>query len=336
MHHRVTMQDIADALGISKVSVSKALNDLPGTSRALKSRILKKAFELGYQGTATRSVRTPPYHLCIVVSERFHFDNEQFYSKVNMHLMQACTRKNISLHLHVVRRDEGTARMLLATMRPNAYDGVFVSGEIGEENLQAVLKLSVPVIAVDFYREGFPMDSIIIDNFYAGFMAANYLLRCGHVQIGFLGDHRSTSSVSDRFFGYLKALTLAGLELNRKWHIKENYEGNIFTHRFTLPDPLPTSFVCHCDSAAYSLMFMLKGKGILVPARVSLIAFDNTDVSRSSDPKITTIDIDKRALAEKALEQMLWRLTNHSAPFQRIELNTRLIERQTVKTLPRK
>jgi LacI family transcriptional regulator len=80
-------------------------------------------------------------------------------------------------------------------------------------------------------------------------------------------------------------------------------------------------------------MLLLRGHGIAVPEQVSLIAFDNTDISQKSDPLITTIDIRKKEIAEKAFEHMLWRIEHPSAEIQRVEINTSLIERQTVRSI---
>jgi LacI family transcriptional regulator len=330
---RVTMQDIADQLGISKVSVSKALAGQPGTSRALRERILKKAFELGYRGKPRAVLQSPPFNFCIVAAERFFFENEQFYTKLYLHLHQACTAQKLNLHLHVIHKTAESPRAFAASLAHGRYDGIFISGEIDEPYLEQLLGLRAPLVAMDFYRQNLPIDTIMVDNFIAGFTATTHLIERGHTRIGFLGDHRSTSSISDRYFGYLKALTLSKLPFHKRWHINENYEFNMFTHRFTLPKPLPTAFVCHCDSAAYQLMLILRGTGVAVPDGVSLVAFDNSECSRTSSPKITTIDINKREISERALEQMLWRLSHRSAKPQRIELATRLIPRQTVKAL---
>ncbi len=294
---RVTMQDIANEFGVSKVSVSKALANQPGTSRDLRERIQRKAFEMGYRGTARRATALPTFRFSIVVSDRFFFENEQFYTKIYMHLLQACTRRTLDRHLHVVRDAPEGARALGEELEKTRYDGVFITGEIPEAHLARLLRARVPLVAVDFYREHLPVDTIVIDNFLAGFTATDHLIHRGHALIGFLGNHRSTSSVSDRFFGYLKALTLHDLAYRRGWHIAENYEAGVFTHRFTLPRVLPSAFVCHCDSAAYQLMLLLRGRGLRVPRDVSLVAFDNTDASRASNPRISTIDINKREVA---------------------------------------
>jgi LacI family transcriptional regulator len=333
---RVTMQDIADQLAVSKVSVSKALSNQPGTSAALRERILKKAFEMGYRGKPRAVVQSPPFRFSIVVAERFFFENEQFYTRLYMHLLQNCTAQKLSLHLHVIHRTAESARAFGDAMEEGRYDGVFVCGEIDDLYLDRVARLRVPLLAMDFYRDRLPIDTIMVDNFIAGFTATMHLIEHGHSRIGFLGDHRSTSSISDRYFGYLKALTLSDVDFNRRWHIPANFEFNMFTRRFSLPDPLPTAFVCHCDSAACQLLLMLRGAGVRVPEDVSLVAFDNSECSRKSSPRLTTIDINKHELAERALEQMLWRLAHPAAKPQRIELTTRLMPRQSVKTLPRR
>jgi LacI family transcriptional regulator len=325
------MQTIADELGISKVSVSKALNNQPGVSKKLKESIFQKARETGYDMKSRKEGEKKISRLGLLVSDRYYFENEQFYTKIHLFLLQECTRKKIGLYLHVLNHEKAVDEDLLPFLRENSFDGLCLTGWLDDKYLRVLVRQPLPMVAIDFYKVNMPIDSIVIDNYYASFLATNHLIENGHTQIGFLGNHKSTSSVSDRFYGYLKALDQNDLEYREEWHIAENYESGMFTHRFSLPDPLPTSFVCHCDSAAFQLMLLLQGQGIRVPKDVSLIAFDNTDSSIRSNPQITTINIDKKELAIKGLEQLLWRINNTLAEPQRVELNTHLIERQTVK-----
>ena len=71
---------------------------------------------------------------------------------------------------------------------------------------------------------------------------------------------------------------------------------------YSLPETLPTAFLCHCDMAAYQLMLKLQINGISIPDQISLVSFDNTDLSRNCKPQLTTIDINKREIAHKALQ----------------------------------
>lgn len=330
---KVTMQMIAEELGISRVSVSKALNDQFGVGEELKESIINKAREMGYSMPKRADTGKAISDLGLIISDRFFFENEQFYSKICFHLHRLCTQKKISLHLYVIHRKEDTEHTLVNFLDQHTFQGVFLGGEIDDRFFNVLNQFDIPVMAIDFYKLHMSADAIVIDNYYAGFVATSHLIEKGHTNIGFLGNPKSTSSVSDRFYGYLKALNQNDLEYRKEWHIAENYEAGMFTHKFTLPDPLPTSFVCHCDQAAYSLMLLLRGQEVHVPDQISIIAFDNTDISQKSDPQITTIDIGKQEIAEKALEHMLWRIEHPEAEIQKVEIHTRLIERQTVKAL---
>jgi len=94
-----------------------------------------------------------------------------------------------------------------------------------------------------------------------------------------------------------------------------------------LPQDLPTAFVCHCDMAAYYLLATLNQHGLQCPQDVSIISFDNTRLAETCCPPLTSVGIDTKAFARKALE-----LLNHPELCdgnRRIYLPATLIERQS-------
>lgn len=328
----VSMQDIANKLGITKVSVSKALSGQPGISNSLKNRIITVAKEMGYEKNTGKQPDLQVKRLGFLVSKRFFVESDNFYTTIYYYLGKECANRHIQLVLYIISPDDENRLTLPFSLKNDNLDGLFLAGEVSDKYIDNLMKINIPMVAVDFYQPLANIDCIVFDNFYSSYMATLYLIKKGHKKIGFVGNPKYTSSVADRFYGYLKALSQNSISFNNEWHIINNDLSGIYTEAYALPDNLPTAFICHCDMAAHNLILRLRLQGISVPGQVSLISFDNTPLSQKCDPPLTTIDIDIRKLSSKSLQQMLHRIDNALAEPQKISLGTRLIERDSVKT----
>lgn len=327
------MQNIADRLGITKVSVSKALNRQPGISDDLREKIISTARELGYTKTPGKSEQAT-YNLAWISPKRYFLEDESFYTTIYYYINRFCMERGFSVSCFVINDHEETAGILPPQLLTDAFDGVFIAGEFNHDYLKGVYGLRCAKIAIDYYLPGDMTDCIVTDNFNAGLEVTNYLIQRGHREIGFVGNLFSTSSICDRYFGYLKALTLSGLPVNPDWHLENNdaLTGE-YTTDFPLPERLPTAFVCHCDKSAFILMHRLESVGVSVPREVSVISFDNTRLCGILTPKLTSVNIDCKQIAKQSMSQMIFRLENPAAPRRRIYLSGTLVERDSVATI---
>ncbi len=329
----ISMQTIADELDISKVTVYKALNNQPGVSKELKDKIILKGKELGYIKDSGNNIPKLK-KLVYIVPKRYFLENENFYSSIYYYLNNECMDESFELSLFIIDRNSEENAIIPQPVTKSYYDGIFIAGEFCVSYLDALCFLNPPKISIDFYKPHFEIDSIIADNFFSGYYATNYLLEKGHTKVGFLGDPKQTSSISDRFFGYLKALDAYNLSYKKQWHLVNNdSDTGYYKLDIELPSEMPTSFICHCDMAAYFLIQKLNSVGISVPGDISVVSFDNTVLSQENKLSLTTIDISTRDFAFKALKQMKARIKDPLLPYQRIYIHTQLIERSSVKSL---
>lgn len=326
---KVTMQMIADRLGVTKVSVSKALNKQPGVGPELKQRILDTARELGYQGTARRP-QAGPQKLEFIIGKRFFLEDDKFYTVIYYVLAKLCNEQGIRMSLSIVSNADEARLVMPPGLIDSRPDGIFLAGEMSLPYAQALAQSGIPAVSIDFSHPGLPVDAVVNDNFYAAYCATNHLIAHGHRQIGFVGNPAHSASVMDRYLGYLKAMRTAGLEVQDDWMVVNNDQSGNFVVQYDLPDPMPSAFLCHCDKAAYYLVVRLSSAGIAVPRQVSVVSFDNTEIGQACSPALTTVDIDKKAMAQLAFARMLARIGTPDELPVRVVLNTRLIERDSV------
>lgn len=293
-----TMESIAKSLGISKVSVHKALNNLPGVSPALKEKILSAAKNAGYVFKPRSEQPTRTY--CYILRRKYFFAKENFYTAIFYYLDIECKNHNDQLELVLIDNDAE-----LSDKDFEKYSGIFIAGEIGHKNFLELEKIHSihPVVCVDYFSYKYPFHYVFIESFRTSYHAVETLIKMGHTKIGFVGNIDLASTVSDRYFGYLKALMKHGIEPKKEWHINENIE-KMSPSEITVPDNLPSAFFCHCDMAAQQLQLKLAERGLKVPDDVSLVGFDNTELCKELSPQLTSIGVNKLTIAKESYSVM--------------------------------
>lgn len=331
MKKKVAMQDIADKLNISRVSVSKALNGQPGVSEKLRNKVLKTAAEMGYISKTGKEGEGLLFAFVI----RLFKENGDFYNVIYYHLNNLCLKKGHKLLLMAVNDQDGNEETLPEVMLKEDFDGVFLVGQLKRRLFEEATKYYKNVIAVDFYDHYLKTDCILADNFFIGYEATMFLIEHGHRNIGFVGDIFATTSISDRYFGYYKALYMNELESKDEWILcNNNFNTGLYTVDIELPERLPTAFVCHCERAAYYLKLTLEKRGLRVPDDISLIALDKTQVSKTLFTNLTSFAIEQKEFAELALMVMEEKILEpEECEIKRFNVSSRLIDRGSVKQL---
>ncbi len=329
MGNKVRMEDIAARLGISKVSVSKAINNQPGIGDTLREQILQLSLEMGYIKHKETSLK---HSFALVTPKRFFLEDDTFYTTIYYYINNYCTKSDYNLRCFVIDTELETHNELPPQLMTDSYSGIFLCGELSPSYLSKLMDINAVFIAIDFYNADFPMDCVISDNYYMGYEVTNYLIKRGHKRIGFVGNITQTSSICDRYFGYLKALKLNGLTYNDSWQLSNNNPlSGEYIVDIDIPTDIPSAFVCHCDKSAVMLIRTLTQRGINVPDDVSVISFDNASICDFIVPKLTTVQIDRKAIAEQSMSLMLNRLQNPRSALQRYYNGCSIVERDSVK-----
>lgn len=334
MSKAITMQDIANEIGVSKVTVSKALSDKDGVSEELKERIKTLAVEMGYRFNASASsIKSGlSYNVGVIIPERFTGSYNSFYLMMYQQLTREFDNHKYATILHMLTDiDEENLKL------PNSYfdrkvDAFIILGQVSSDYVDLLKGADVPFLFLDFYEEHTEVDSVIADNFYGSYCMTNYLISNNHSRIAFVGSIGATSSIQDRYLGYYKSLIEHGIKLNHHYVIEDRDEAGKFIP-VKLPEDLPTAFVCNCDRMAYNLIEQLADSGIKVPDDVSVVGFDNDIYSTLSKPPITTVDVNVAEMTRTASNMMIDKIKDQNKTFGRVLIKGSNIIRESVKTL---
>lgn len=328
----VTMSDIARELGVSTVSVSKALTGKEGVSASVREAILKKAEEMGYHYTGSKKEPEREHHnIGIIISEHF-ITKDAYYSRLyEKTMMMMADEKQIGL-LEIIKKEAERLLQPPVLMTSGQIEGVIVLGQMSKGYLEMLRAFDLPILYMDFYDEDIREDSVISDSVFGSGILTNYLIKRGHRRIAFVGSVRSTSSIMDRYIGYFRAMLTADLDIEEGWLIEDrNEDGDRIVP--ILPDNMPTAFVCNSDATAFELVKLLQSRGYNVPEDISVVGFDNFIYSEMSTPRITTYGVDTDALAINAIRIMLEKLENREYSVGRVLISGTMVERESVKKI---
>lgn len=323
---KVSMQDIATELGISKMTVSKCFKNSGDISEETKQIILRKADEMGYEYK-----RRVKYRIAVLFSEVYFEPNEKFYNGLYRRLQEQEWENSMKFSLFYVSREDEKNHVINAGVEE--HDGIMLLGQFSRKYVLFLMETGRPVLCLDFRFRGVEADSVVSDSFQASYNLTSYLIEMGHRRIAFVGNLNYTNSVNDRYLGYYKALLEEGIDLASQCRIDDRGEHGIL-ERFLLPEDMPSAFVCNNDHAAYILIRQLKSAGYKVPGEVSVVGFDDVLYSEISDPPVTTVHVNRRFMAEQAVLLMKRRFQQPDARPRTITIDCSIQYRESVAGVP--
>ncbi len=335
-NENVRMADIAKALGVSTVAVSKALRDQKGVSEALRARVKALAEEWGYRSPSqVRQLSGKAgYTIGALISARYLDSNESFYWRLYQEVNAQAMRKESFMLLETLSNEDARLHKLPKLIAEGRVDGLIVIGK-PPGDYAAFLKKSwqKAMVFLDFYDPDAEVDSVISNSFYGAYQLTDYLIRHGHRLIGYVGTLLATDSITDRYFGYRKAILEYNIPMRREWLLDDRDLATGANTELPFPPEMPTAFVCNCDFIAGMLIRVLRKSGYRVPEDVSVTGFDNYLPPGMCDIGITTYSVNLREMAHSAVRMLLRRLDgDKSRPFMQI-IDGQLFVRESVCTL---
>lgn len=326
------MKDIADRLGVSSVTVSKALNDKEGVGEELREKIKSLADEMGYRyNTLAKAMKEGlSYNIGVIIPERFTGIGQSFYLEVYQQISRALEKYGYYGILNILKSEDEEQLILPKLYYERKVDGFIILGQISKGYIEAVQTMDLPKVFLDFYDEHSDIDSIITDNFYGAYELTNYLVKKGHREIAFVGNLYSTSSIQDRFLGYFKSLLEHRIPVNQEYIINDRDKRGKYID-MTLPEKMPTAFVCNCDQVAHNLIQKLKELGKEVPNDCSVVGFDNDIYATITSPQLTTVAVDVEEMAQTSARFIIEKVKNSQKKFGRVSVKGNIVYRESVK-----
>ncbi len=332
----VKMADIAQALGVSTVAVSKALAGQKGVSEELRERIKKTAEEMGYRSPKVlRQVKYKSgFNIGVLICERYVGTSEAFYWKLYQELTAQAMKRDCFVLLELLSEPDMQQLRMPKLVTENKADGLIVIGKPAN-HYAAVLRKSwhLPVLFLDFYEDDLEADAVISNGYFGMYALTNYLYECGHRKIGYIGTLNTTDSITDRYFGFCKSMMVHDLPIKPEWVLDDRDPNTGLDIPISFPENGPTAYVCNCDYEAGRAIRELQQMGIRVPEDVSIVGFDDYMYPGLCDKGITTYSANVQEMSAVAMRMMICRLSGEKGRTGLQVTDGRLVIRDTVRKL---
>jgi LacI family transcriptional regulator len=332
----VTAKALAAELGISIATVSRALNGKPGLSPSLRKKILAEAaIRHTVINPAARMLATSKsenvcfavYHLAGPVSK------DPFYFPILMGLEEETRQVGLQLSISVIGEEDVKDAASWRVISERRADGVILNGPFVPASF--ILKLhsiGIPVVLVDNFNDHLPVDAVVAADRSGASEAAKHVISLGHKKVAILSGPKDWYSNSERCAGFLAAFAGKGLDLPEIFYGEDTtYEtGAKLFKKATKKNP--SAVICVNDALALGAMDTATEMGFDVPRDISFTGFDDIESARTSRIPLTTVSVPREFLG-RAAGRLFWsRIDDPSAPRQRIEIETKLVIRNSTQS----
>lgn len=329
-----TLRDIADRLGVSVATVSRALNDKPGVGTETRQRVLKLAQEIQYRpNLAARSLATSRTQnvLFIVHRRRFSDAKDPFYPYIMQGLEETLTGEGYSVIL--VTLDDSqlnagpTALRVFHEQRPSAI--VMAGPDISSSFILDTVALGICTVLVDNALSDSSLPAVMQDNFEGCRMATNHLIEIhGHEHIALLSGPEWWISSEERTTGYVVEMEAAGLQPSIYLMDDTTIEtGQEAARRALGAQPEITALVAINDAMAIGAMRAAQEMGLTVPEDLAIVGFDNTSWAAYTTPPLTTVSVPMKDMGRLAAQVLLDRINGTPTTVTRTTAAAELIIR---------
>ncbi len=293
-----TLNDIAAKLGISKSTVSKALNNATDVSDEMRKRILETAGELGY---TNKRFQRKEKKLCILIENMECNTPNQFGHDIVLGFKQMAEPEGWQVDVVPVTIDFQKLTPYGVFMMQQDYQASFILGfSLLDPWMQEFRVSRVPTVLYDNYIKENPNIASVGCDSQEGFeLAVKHLMKLGHKKIGLISGPLDSYILKARYNAYINALYKFGLEVNEDY-IGLGYYVAESTRKYIpkLLDGGVTAILFSHDVRAISAITECCDRDIRVPEDISIVGFDDLPMTAYTVPPLTTIRQDRLALGK--------------------------------------
>lgn len=314
MNKKLSINDIANELGVAKSTVSFILNGKAKEKRIsdeLTERVLKFVEEKGYRpNQLAKSLSTGKTKMICLMVEKI---SDYFFSHIAFHLEALAYKNGYKIIYCSTENNPEKTRQLITLLRARYVDGYIITPPIGIElEIRALVNDNLPVVLFDRYLPDVPTDYVGLDNYKGTYDAVEYFVKTPAKKIALVTLASDQTQMIERQAGYLAALKKHRL---KPLILKVSFENDTETTvkecmQFIKDNPGLDSIIFATNYLALSGMKAINELGLSIPKDISVIAFDDHDVFNIYNPSISAIAQPLDEMAKQLFKTLLDKLEN--------------------------
>ena len=317
---RITMQDIAQACGLSRNTVSKVFNDRGAVPEETRRLVLDKARQLGYTQLPAESGQGRS----IALLTQHKLLSHNFGAFFITSFTDQISRAGYTLKMYEISGAEIREKRLPPHLDLEETAGILGIELFDRPYLESVCALGKPTVFVDGYPHAaespINCDFVSMENLASETALVGRMIRSGAKKIGFVGDRNHCNSFYERWVGCCSALREAGLPVREDLSILAEdgeYYGDpawLLRQLEALPE-IPDGFACANDYLALHLMTALKKLGLSIPGDVMVAGFDGSMEASVVTPALATARIPSAEIGRLAASVLAQRIRQPDFPY---------------------
>lgn len=330
----VTLHDIARQLGTSVSTISRALNERPGVSVALRQRIQDAAHASGYQSNRARRPGSQTVGFAVTADHAATAD--PFYPRILWSLEARLA--GAGYHVLLVRLADQAENRLERVVGEGRVDALVVAGpDIDPTHIRLARSLGVPVVLVDNWLQGSGTDAVLSDNRGGMQEVTEHLVKVhGLTRLAYVGGPLRWPSNLDRWLGFRSALEQSSISPLAAAHESATQidSGLAAGRRILAARDRPEAVVAVNDAVALGVMLAAQELGLVVPRDLRVVGYDDIPAAEVARPGLTSVHVDLDALGTMAGQWVLQRLQDPGPPPVRTEVAVHLVVRESCGCIP--
>lgn len=326
---RLTIKEIAKMAGVSTTAVSFVLNDKPGVSDETREHIQQIIDQTGFRPNlnSKKLLFNKSFHACIMINPKASPFEDLFYFEVMRGILNKSREHGYNITIDEPIYD-GTE--LPDAIYTGDTDGMIFIQDISDSLTEKAIASGVPFVVVDNHSLADRVTSINPDYCGAAYAAATYLLELGHRDIAVISSNVVDTFQAQTLLGYTNAMNERGI-VPAPGYLEQsvsNEAGAYEAAKILLTrDDRPSALLCTVDTFAIGALHCAKDLGLRVPQDVSIVGIDDILLARYTEPKLTTVGIDKVHMGELAMDLLLQKIQGENPGS--IRLPTELVVRDS-------
>jgi DNA-binding LacI/PurR family transcriptional regulator len=328
-----TIRDIARILGISKSTVSRALNNHYDVSEETAQKVRELASKIDYQPNllAQHLKQQRTNTIGVLIPETVN----RFTARAVGGIQEVADHAGYNVMICQSNETLATEQNNLRTLIASRVDGLLVSVSRKtdrHEHFQYAIDKEVPLVFFDRIVEELNASQVFSDNYEITFQGTEHLIAQGCKRIAYIAGSKHLHNYRNRLNGYLEALRKHDMAVNDSLIVFTDYSSNdvenYTRHLFSLRQK-PDGIFAINDMAALEIMHILKKRGLSIPKDVAVLGFNNENICSLVEPTLSSIDHPAFDMGVAAAEILIKQIANKGVFQEKRMIKSRLVIRES-------